>query len=68
MDRFWTIMLWVILLAAGIGILRYGQAANNLARTFFGWLLSTTEVLSGLAPNAKGGADALNYPALQNQY
>jgi hypothetical protein len=64
MDRFWTIALWVILLAALIGVLRYGAAANQLARTFFGWFFSTTEVLAGLVPT--GTASMPNYPALQN--
>ena len=68
MDRFWTILLWVILLAALIGILRYGGAANQLLRTFFGWLFGTTQVLAGLAPSGTSVPNYPNYPNAQSQY
>ena len=51
MDRFWTVLIWVILLSALIGVLRYGKQANTLAQTFLGWVLGESELLAGLAPN-----------------
>lgn len=51
MDRFWTVVLWILILAALIGVLRYGKEANNLARTILGWILAESQLLAGLAPS-----------------
>ncbi len=67
MDRLWTVLIWIILLSAVIGILRYWQGAQALASTFFGFIFGESTLLSGLQPGTAAHVGVPNYPSYNNQ-
>jgi hypothetical protein len=50
MDRFWVILLWIILLSFVIGALRYGQQTLQILQSFFGFIFGESSILAGLNP------------------